>query len=59
MPWAAAAGLCALAVLGAAASALPASVARGAGEMERPILSSLIFAALSLGAGLALAALSW
>jgi hypothetical protein len=40
--------------LGAAATLLPASVARGAGEMERPVASSLAWMALALGAGLAL-----
>ena len=43
-------GLLALAVLGAAAAALPASVARGAGEMHRPLASSLVWMALALGA---------
>ncbi len=47
-----AAGLLGLVLLGAAAAALPASIARGAGEMERPLASSLAFAALALGAGL-------
>jgi hypothetical protein len=51
----AAAGLLALAALGAAATALPAAVARGAGEMERPVVSSLAWSALALGAGLACA----
>ncbi len=46
------AGLTGLALLGAAATALPASVARGAGEMERPLAASLAFTALFLGAGL-------
>jgi hypothetical protein len=58
-PWQAAAAIAALVALGALASALPASVARGAGEMERPVVSSLAWSALSLGAGLALAAFPW
>jgi hypothetical protein len=47
--------------LGAACAALPASVARGAGEMERPIASSLAWSALALGAafGLAWATAAW
>ncbi len=52
------AALLGLAVLGAAAVALPAAVARGAGEMERPLASSLAFVALFLGAALARASLS-
>lgn len=40
--------------LGAAATLLPASVARGAGEMERPVASSLAWMAVALGAGLVL-----
>ena len=39
-----------LIAMGAFFAALPASVARGAGEMERPIASSLAWAALALGA---------
>jgi hypothetical protein len=35
--------------LGAALSALPAAVARAAGEMERPLTSALVWTALSLG----------
>ncbi|MFL5412892.1 MAG: hypothetical protein ACJ79D_16110 [Myxococcales bacterium] len=58
-PWPIAAGTAALLLFGAAASALPASVARGSGEMERPLVSSLLWSALSLGAGVALAAVSW
>ncbi|HWE24004.1 MAG TPA: hypothetical protein VG496_08695, partial [Myxococcales bacterium] len=42
-------------VLGGFCSAIPAAVARGAGEMERPLASSLGFSALALGAGLGLA----
>jgi len=57
--WPLAAGPAALLLLGAAASALPASVARGSGEMERPLVSSLVWSALSLGAGLALAVVPW
>ena len=53
----AAAALAGLALVGAAAAALPASIARGAGEMERPLASSLVFAALALGAGLGRAVL--
>jgi hypothetical protein len=41
--------------LGGFCSAVPAAVARGAGEMERPVASSLGFCALSLGAGVGLA----
>jgi hypothetical protein len=41
--------------LGAFCSAIPGAVARGAGEMERPVASSLGFSALALGAGLGLA----
>ena len=57
--WPAAAAVTALVVLGAAASALPASVARGSGELERPVVSSLVWSAFSLGAGLALALVPW
>ena len=39
-----------LLALGALFAALPASVARGAGEMERPVASSLVWSALGLGA---------
>jgi hypothetical protein len=39
-----------LLALGALFAALPASVARGAGEMERPVASSLAWSALGLGA---------
>jgi hypothetical protein len=48
----AAALLAGLLLLGAAATALPASVARGAGEMERPLAASLAFTALFVGAAL-------
>jgi hypothetical protein len=48
-----------LLAVGGAATALPAAVARGAGEMERPVASSLIWSALALGAGLACAAAAW
>jgi hypothetical protein len=41
--------------LGAFCSAVPGAVARGAGEMERPVASSLGFSALALGAGVGLA----
>ena len=44
----------ALLALGAAASALPASVARAAGEMERPLLAGLSSACLFAGAAAAL-----
>jgi glutamine synthetase len=47
-------GQLALLALGAAASALPASVARAAGEMERPLLASLSSACLFAGAAAAL-----
>jgi len=48
-------------VLGAFCSVVPAAVARGAGEMERPIASSWAWSALALGAGVGLAwsALAW
>ena len=39
-----------LLALGALFAALPASVARGAGEMERPLASSLAWSAFGLGA---------
>jgi hypothetical protein len=39
-----------LLALGAFFAAIPASVARGAGEMERPVASSLAWSALTLGA---------
>jgi hypothetical protein len=39
-----------LLALGALFAALPAAVARGAGEMQRPVASSLAWSALSLGA---------
>src|SRR2546422_7345042 len=39
-----------LLALGGLFAALPASVARGAGEMERPVASSLVWSALGLGA---------
>ena len=39
-----------LLALGALFVAIPASVARGAGEMERPVASSLAWSALGLGA---------
>ncbi|HEY5677098.1 MAG TPA: hypothetical protein VIR81_09940, partial [Myxococcales bacterium] len=38
--------------LGAMFAAIPAAVARGAGEMERPVASSLLWSALSAGAAL-------
>jgi hypothetical protein len=57
--WPAAAAATALVAFGAAASALPASVARGSGELERPVVSSLVWSAFSLGAGLALALVPW
>lgn len=40
-----------LALLGASAAALPASVARGAAELTRPLAASLAWSALALGAG--------
>lgn len=46
MPWLGALGL------GVAFAAVPASVARGAGELERPLVSSLCFLALAAGAAL-------
>jgi hypothetical protein len=39
-----------LLALGALFATIPASVARGAGEMERPLASSLAWSALTLGA---------
>ena len=39
-----------LLALGALFAAIPASIARGAGEMERPIASSLAWSAVALGA---------
>jgi hypothetical protein len=39
--------------LGAMFAAIPAAVARGAGEMERPLVSSLAWSALFAGAALA------
>ena len=42
-------------VLGGFCAALPGAVARGAGEMERPVASSLAWSALALGAGAGLA----
>lgn len=51
-PFTGAAALAGLLLLGALAAALPASIARGAGEMERPLGSGLVFAALALGAAL-------
>ena len=57
--WPSAAAAGGLVALGAAASALPASVARGSGELERPVVSSLVWSAFSLGAGLALALVPW
>jgi hypothetical protein len=39
-----------LLAMGALFAAIPASVARGAGEMERPVASSLAWSALALGA---------
>ncbi|HKC58822.1 MAG TPA: hypothetical protein VKB92_01945 [Myxococcales bacterium] len=41
--------------LGGLCAALPGAVARGAGEMERPVASSLAWSALALGAGAGLA----
>jgi hypothetical protein len=41
--------------LGGLCAALPAAVARAAGEMERPLASSLAWSALALGAGIGLA----
>jgi hypothetical protein len=41
--------------LGGLCAALPAAVARAAGEMERPVASSLAWSALALGAGIGLA----
>ena len=41
--------------LGGFCAALPGAAARGAGEMERPLASSLAFSALALGAGVGLA----
>ena len=58
-PWQTYAGVAAVVVLGALASALPASIVRGAGEMERPVVSSLVWSMLSLGGGLALAFVPW
>ena len=46
-------------VLGGFCSALPAAVARGAGEMERPMASSWAWSALALGAGVGLAWSAW
>jgi hypothetical protein len=42
-------------VLGGLCAALPGAVALGAGEMERPVASSLAWSALALGAGVGLA----
>ena len=39
--------------LGIMLAAIPAAVARGAGEMERPIVSSLAWTALFMGAAIA------
>jgi hypothetical protein len=36
--------------MGTLLAAVPASVARGAGEMDRPLASSLAWSALALGA---------
>jgi hypothetical protein len=46
---------------GGLCAALPAAVARGSGEMERPMASSLAWSALALGAavGLACSAAAW
>jgi len=44
-----------LLTLGGFCSAVPSAVARGVGEMERPVASSLGWSALALGAGLGLA----
>jgi hypothetical protein len=41
--------------LGGFCSALPGAAARGAGEMERPVASSLAWTALAVGAGVGLA----
>ncbi|TMB08525.1 MAG: hypothetical protein E6J64_01550 [Deltaproteobacteria bacterium] len=41
--------------LGGLCAALPGAAARGAGEMERPVASSLAWTALALGAGVGLA----
>jgi len=41
--------------LGGFCAALPGAAARGAGEMERPVASSLAWTALALGAGVGLA----
>ncbi|HYV66433.1 MAG TPA: hypothetical protein VE964_09335, partial [Myxococcales bacterium] len=50
-----AAALAGLFALGGLCSAVPGAVARGAGEMERPVASSLAFSALAWGAGVGLA----
>jgi hypothetical protein len=39
--------------MGAIFAAIPAAVARGAGELERPLVSSLAWSALIAGAALA------
>ena len=51
----------ALVCLGSLATALPASVARGAAELQRALAGSLVWSALALGAGAgaALAAAAW
>jgi hypothetical protein len=41
--------------LGGLCAALPGAVARGAGEMERAVASSLAWTALAIGAGVGLA----
>jgi hypothetical protein len=53
------AGTGALLLFGAAASALPASVAKGSGELERPVISSLTWGALSFGSAFALIFVPW
>ncbi len=45
----------ALLTLGALCSAIPAAVARGSGEMERPVAASIAWSALAAGAGVGLA----
>jgi hypothetical protein len=57
--WVPVAGTGALLLFGAAASALPASVAKGSGELERPVISSLTWGALSFGSAFALIFVPW
>jgi hypothetical protein len=57
--WVSVAGTGALLLFGAAASALPASVAKGSGELERPVISSLTWGALSFGSAFALIFVPW